>query len=225
MDVFRYAETRWRILIMVCIWFFAGVVYYGISLNAVNLGLNVYMSVFVNGFIEIPAFFISAVLLGKLGRKAVLVGAMALSGVCYLVGSFFFVLDTPEGLKGGNGLSFGGSSRRVGSNGTYVQEFYPTDSGLKSSGILMGILRLSCGVIGIFGMAGTYNLIYIYTTELFPTVVRNAALGLAWIGDCPAHCGCWTLRSISSISVLWCACLGWCCFGNKAARNSQPAFP
>ncbi|CAM6120582.1 unnamed protein product [Calypogeia fissa] len=179
MDVFRYAETRWRMLIMVCIWFFTGVVYYGISLNVVNLGLNVYMSVFVNGFIEIPAFFISAVLLGKLGRKAVLVGAMALSGVCCLVGSFFFVLDTPEGLKGGNGLSFGGSSRRVGSNGTYLLEFDPTDSGLKSSGILMGILRLSCGVIGIFGMAGTYNLIYIYTTELFPTVVRNAALGLA----------------------------------------------
>lgn len=43
----------------------------------------------------------------------------------------------------------------------------------------MGVLRLSCGVLGIFGMAGTYNLIYIYTTELFPTVVRNAALGLA----------------------------------------------
>lgn len=34
-----------------------------------------------------------------------------------------------------------------------------------------------CGVLGIFGMAGTYNLLFIYTAELFPTVVRNAALG------------------------------------------------
>ncbi|KAI4388165.1 hypothetical protein MLD38_000520 [Melastoma candidum] len=40
-------------------------------------------------------------------------------------------------------------------------------------------LRMACGVLGIFGMAGTYNLLFIYTTELFPTVVRNVALGCA----------------------------------------------
>ncbi|KAF2285875.1 hypothetical protein GH714_008642 [Hevea brasiliensis] len=34
-------------------------------------------------------------------------------------------------------------------------------------------------ILGIFGMAGTYNLLFIYTAELFPTVVRNAALGCA----------------------------------------------
>jgi OCT family organic cation transporter-like MFS transporter 4/5 len=38
-------------------------------------------------------------------------------------------------------------------------------------------LRILCSVVGVFGMAGTYNLVYIYTSELFPTVVRNAALG------------------------------------------------
>jgi MFS transporter, OCT family, solute carrier family 22 (organic cation transporter), member 4/5 len=39
------------------------------------------------------------------------------------------------------------------------------------------VIKMVCGVLGIFGMAGTYNLLYIYTTELFPTVVRNATLG------------------------------------------------
>ena len=34
-----------------------------------------------------------------------------------------------------------------------------------------------CGILGIFWIAGNYNLMFIYTTELFPTVVRNAALG------------------------------------------------
>ncbi|KAL5713544.1 Organic cation/carnitine transporter 4 [Ranunculus cassubicifolius] len=41
------------------------------------------------------------------------------------------------------------------------------------------VIRMVCGVLGIFGVAGTYNLLYIYTAELFPTVVRNAALGCA----------------------------------------------
>ncbi|KAK2369757.1 organic cation/carnitine transporter [Trifolium repens] len=41
------------------------------------------------------------------------------------------------------------------------------------------VIKMVCGVLGIFGMAGTYNLLFIYTAELFPTVVRNAALGTA----------------------------------------------
>ncbi|XP_058779937.1 organic cation/carnitine transporter 4-like [Vicia villosa] len=39
------------------------------------------------------------------------------------------------------------------------------------------VIKMVCGVLGIFGIAGTYNLLFIYTTELFPTVVRNTALG------------------------------------------------
>ena len=33
---------------------------------------------------------------------------------------------------------------------------------------------MACGVVGIFGVAASYNLLFIYTAELFPTVVRNA---------------------------------------------------
>ncbi|KAI3753857.1 hypothetical protein L2E82_25921 [Cichorium intybus] len=39
------------------------------------------------------------------------------------------------------------------------------------------VVTMVCGVMGICGMAGTYNLMFIYAMELFPTVVRNAALG------------------------------------------------
>ncbi|CAI9756925.1 unnamed protein product [Fraxinus pennsylvanica] len=41
------------------------------------------------------------------------------------------------------------------------------------------VVRIVCGIQGIFGMAGTYNLLFVYMVELFPTVVRNAALGCA----------------------------------------------
>ena len=37
--------------------------------------------------------------------------------------------------------------------------------------------RLVAGVTGIFGVTATYDLLYIYTAELFPTTVRNTALG------------------------------------------------
>ncbi|CAI9295190.1 unnamed protein product [Lactuca saligna] len=47
---------------------------------------------------------------------------------------------------------------------------------LGSRGIWKEVTML-CGVLGIFGMAGTFNLMFIYAMELFPTVVRNVALG------------------------------------------------
>jgi OCT family organic cation transporter-like MFS transporter 4/5 len=148
LDVFRNPATRSRMLIMVVIWFLCAVVYYGITLNVVNLGTNLYVSVFLNALVEMPAFTITALLLDRFGRRWMLASAMFLSGICCLAGSFLFVEP---------GVT-------LGTVGAGAQVFK--------------VLRVVCSVIGIFGMAGSYNLIYIYTSELFPTVVRNAALGL-----------------------------------------------
>ncbi|KAL3678592.1 hypothetical protein R1sor_021548 [Riccia sorocarpa] len=157
-DVFRYSETRVRMILMVCIWLILGVCYYGISLNVVNLGFNLRLSVFFNGLVEIPAFVLTTLFMGRLGRRSLLTAAMSMTGVCSFVGSFLFHQKLPNDLSSeSDGFHFlmGG------------------DSGYS------GLIRLLCGVIGIFGAAGAYNLVYIYTTELFPTVVRNSALGLA----------------------------------------------
>ena len=42
---------------------------------------------------------------------------------------------------------------------------------------VLKVLRIMSNMVGIFGMAGTYNLVYIYMSKLFPTVVRNATFG------------------------------------------------
>lgn len=136
-DVVRSPVTRMRLVLTVLISFLCSVVYYGLSLNVVNLRTNLYLSVLLNAVAEMPAFVLTAVLLDWLGRRPLGVSTMWLSGVFCVVGS----------LLGGVGVS--------------------------------NIVRMACGVLGIFGMAANYNLLFIYTAELFPTVVRNAALGCA----------------------------------------------
>lgn len=169
--VLKNPATRPRILIMVVIWFLTAVVYYGINLNVVNLGTNLYVGVFLNAMIEWPAFAITAVLLDRIGRRSMLASAMMLSGLCCLAGSFLFV-ETDGGIHSPqNGLT----SQHLWSNWGAVR-LQPFVSVGAVDGVLK-VLRILCSVIGIFGMAGTYNLVYIYTSELFPTVVRNAALG------------------------------------------------
>ncbi|KAL3678596.1 hypothetical protein R1sor_021552 [Riccia sorocarpa] len=155
-DVFRYGETRVRMILMVFIWFMIGVCYYGISLNVVNLGFNLRLGVFFNGLVEIPAYVLTTAFMGRLGRRSLLATALFLTGFCSFGGSLLFNEKLPDGV----------SSRSLG---------FLTRGGSDYS----GLIRLFCGIIGIFGAAGAYNLVYIYTTELFPTVVRNSALGLA----------------------------------------------
>ncbi|KAG0469844.1 hypothetical protein HPP92_016544 [Vanilla planifolia] len=48
---------------------------------------------------------------------------------------------------------------------------------LVGNGQVLMAARLLCAAVGIFAEAGGFDLLYIYTAELFPTVVRNAALG------------------------------------------------
>ncbi|KAF5730597.1 hypothetical protein HS088_TW19G00189 [Tripterygium wilfordii] len=134
-DVIRSPMTRSRLLLAVAINFLCTIVYYGISLNVVNLETNLYLNVLLNAVAEMPAFAITAVLLDKFGRKPLAIGTMWFSGVFCLIGMM-----------------------------------------IRSVGIWK-VVRMFCGVMGIFGMAGTYNLLTVYTTELFPTMVRGAALG------------------------------------------------
>lgn len=136
-DVVRLKITRICLFLVVAINFLCSVVYYGLSLNVVNLETNLYLNVILNAVAEIPAFTITAVLLDRFGRKPLAIGTLWFSGVFCLLGSLV---------------------RGVG---------------------IWKVVRMVCGVLGIFGMAGTYNLLFIYAAELFPTVVRNAALGCA----------------------------------------------
>uniref|UniRef100_A0A0C9S8N8 TSA: Wollemia nobilis Ref_Wollemi_Transcript_4100_2084 transcribed RNA sequence n=1 Tax=Wollemia nobilis TaxID=56998 RepID=A0A0C9S8N8_9CONI len=148
LDVLTSPMTRTRIILMVFIWFACALAYYGLSLNVVNLSSNLYVSVFLNGIAEMPAFALTAALLNKFGRKAMLVSTMLLSGVSCIIGSVISTLIHRPGGSVRTGFGF------------------------------LICVQVGCGLVGIFGMAGTYNLLYIYTSELFPTVVRNAALGL-----------------------------------------------
>ena len=45
------------------------------------------------------------------------------------------------------------------------------------SGFVQGTAKIAVAMAGRFGIAASFNMIFLYTTELFPTIVRSAALG------------------------------------------------
>ncbi|KAL4275837.1 hypothetical protein AHAS_Ahas20G0147100 [Arachis hypogaea] len=80
---------------MVSINFFCAVVYYGLSMNVVNLDTNLYMNVALNAVTEMPVYRLMAVLLEKLRRKPLAIGIMCFSGA----GIFSHLSDSFLGRK------------------------------------------------------------------------------------------------------------------------------
>jgi OCT family organic cation transporter-like MFS transporter 4/5 len=87
LDAFVSRATRVRLVLLVIIYFLCSVVYYGLSLNVVNLKTNIYISVLVNSLAEMPAYLITALLLRRYGRKPLAIGTMLLSGFSCTAGS------------------------------------------------------------------------------------------------------------------------------------------
>jgi len=86
-DVFRSRTTRVRLVLSVLINLLSSVVYYGLSLNVVNLKTNLYVSVVANSLAEMPAYLLTALLLDRFGRKSLAIGTMLLAGVFCTAGS------------------------------------------------------------------------------------------------------------------------------------------
>ena len=92
-DVVRSPITRMRLFIAVALNFLGSVVYYGLSLNVMNLETNLYLNVMLNSVAEMPAFTITAVLLDRFGRKPLTVATMWFSGFFCLMGSLVGKVD------------------------------------------------------------------------------------------------------------------------------------
>ncbi|XP_009671434.2 solute carrier family 22 member 7 [Struthio camelus] len=64
------------------VWFGVAFSYYGMSLNLTGFGLNMYLSQFVFGIIEIPAKLIMYVLVNRVGRRQSQAWTLILAGLC-----------------------------------------------------------------------------------------------------------------------------------------------
>ncbi|KAJ1394167.1 MFS transporter superfamily [Sesbania bispinosa] len=111
-DVVRSPITRLRLFVLVAVNFLVSVVYYGLTLNVVNLKYNLYMNVMLNAVGEMPSFVITAMLVElfpTVVRNAALgcttqaqhIGAILAPVVVVLGGYFPFVVFAASGIVGG----------------------------------------------------------------------------------------------------------------------------
>eukprot|EP01024_Parvocaulis_polyphysoides_P059066 TRINITY_DN6376_c1_g1_i9.p1 TRINITY_DN6376_c1_g1~~TRINITY_DN6376_c1_g1_i9.p1 ORF type:complete len:320 (-),score=16.31 TRINITY_DN6376_c1_g1_i9:517-1443(-) len=71
---------------------------------------------------------------------------------------------------------------RMGRNPTLVWNFIIGGAACIGTGLAIQQTQLAYALIGKFGIAIAFNTLFVYTTELFPTVVRSGTLGVMSLG-------------------------------------------
>lgn len=110
------------------------IVYYGLSLQAAELGSNIFETFTWLSFVEIPAVALATFAMEMFGRRKVLIYLLILAGLSCLATIFL------------------------------PKEFV--------------WLTTALSVFGKSNISASFALIYIYSVEIFPTVLRSSGLGL-----------------------------------------------
>ncbi|KAJ8010949.1 hypothetical protein DPEC_G00080460 [Dallia pectoralis] len=134
LDLFRIQYLRKRALTLSYIWFVISLVYYGVSLNVGNFGLDIYLTQLIFGMAELPARMCSLPLIEHYGRRICQAVSLFIGGAACLL-----ILAVPEDLP---------------------------------------VVTTVIAVVGKFALASSFTIVYVYTAELYPTVVRQNGVGL-----------------------------------------------
>uniref|UniRef100_A0A8C7XD82 Solute carrier family 22 member 13b n=1 Tax=Oryzias sinensis TaxID=183150 RepID=A0A8C7XD82_9TELE len=134
LDIFRISYLRKRAVIMSTVWFATSLMYYGLSLNVGNFGLDIYLTQFIFGLVEFPARIGILPLLQRFGRKICQGGVLLFGGLACLG-----ILLVPKDLP---------------------------------------VVATVIAVLGKFAATASFATVYVYTAELYPTILRQNGVGL-----------------------------------------------
>ncbi|KAK7881815.1 hypothetical protein WMY93_030224 [Mugilogobius chulae] len=100
LDLLKIPYLRKRALIMSFIWFATSLMYYGISLNVGSFGLDIYLTQFIFGLVELPALLSCVPLLQRFGRRLWQMVVLICGGTACLV-----IIAIPKARQNGVGLN------------------------------------------------------------------------------------------------------------------------
>ncbi|XP_014670893.1 PREDICTED: organic cation transporter protein-like [Priapulus caudatus] len=157
-------KTLWHVLhtpllrvyaVMMCfLWFVNSLVYYGLSFGVASWGGNIYVNFFLAGLIEAPSYVVLIISMKWWGRQKPTCVFHLIAGIPLLILPFL-----PQ--KTGPCFDLPGErpiTPPVGSTSYFAH---------------------GSNIIGKFGISTSFGAIYLFASELYPTVVRNAGLGIS----------------------------------------------
>ncbi|KAM6907197.1 LOW QUALITY PROTEIN: uncharacterized protein FYW49_013748 [Xenentodon cancila] len=159
MDIVKSGNSLSITLLCSSLWMIITISYYALILNTSNLHGDPYFNCFLSAVTEVPAYIIALLLLQYCSRHLCQSSTLFLGGAMILC-----VRLIPEG----NAQNF---LLRSGISCIVINCFHSRTS-LDLPGVAVFL-----EMMGKFGITATFCVVYSVTSELFPTVIRNTAMG------------------------------------------------
>ncbi|XP_072933033.1 organic cation transporter protein-like [Epargyreus clarus] len=96
-EVFRHKAVLCRCIVAPVWWITMTFIYYGLSINSVNMSGNQYLNYMAVSAVEIPGFWTAVFLMSKVGRKIVLTTAYWICAACQI--GYIFMPNDQYGLS------------------------------------------------------------------------------------------------------------------------------
>lgn len=143
--------------------FSTSLLYYGLSLNTGGFGLNLYLTQFIFGVVEIPAILSCLFLIQHFGRKIPQAGFLFFGGV-----TCFMVLVIPKGTFKTFAMIFFFILKKL-LQRCNLSSVYLTYT---MCSIDLPVVVTIIASLGKYFSTASLSTLYVYTTELYPTILR-----------------------------------------------------
>ncbi|XP_043642663.1 organic cation transporter protein isoform X2 [Drosophila teissieri] len=142
-----------RYAILLLIWAVNAIVYYGLSLNATSLSGNKYLNFALVCLVEIPGYSLAWLFLRRFGRRMALSGSLLLCSITCVASGF---VTLAQG------------------------DWIPCHTGVESrhSWSCANWLVVTLFLVGKLGITSSFAVIYTFTAEMMPTVIRSGGVGV-----------------------------------------------
>ncbi len=160
LDLFRRRNLALWTLVIFFNWFANSFVYYGLTLNSGSIGGSYQLNFLLNGIFELPAYTITLYVLLK---------------VCLSANSILVTATIVDNFQCGRRMPYvvlmllGAASLLC----TTLVSKNDDDSGSSNWPVV------ALAMAGKFCVTGTFGIVYVYSAEVFPTVVRSVGVGTA----------------------------------------------
>lgn len=131
--------------------------YFGLSLNVGTFGMDIYVTQFIFGAVELPARLGSLPLIQRFGRRICEASLLMVGGVACLV-----ILVIPKGKTLLQKPNESSCCCNIAPD-TFSLCLHPSD--------LPAVVTVIAG-LGKFASTGCFSVVYVYTAELYPTTLR-----------------------------------------------------
>ena len=153
-SLLRFPNMVFKTLILFFTWFVINTVYYGITMNLTSMPGDPFVKVVISGAVEVPALFVTLILMYFVGRRLILSSSLVLSGVsCFLCA---FVQNHPALLNGLAQIGKLNISASFSLIYIFSGEIFPTS--LRTSGIgLCNVCARIGGIVASFVVQHAVN--------------------------------------------------------------------